>query len=85
MCIAKLDHHLPPRPGTRSKHNKDTKRSGNSIQEKGIVLKLGYSPLCKNNIVTRMPKPSAPAVKLSAEPGKIEIKTSPGQLYYLAD
>ena len=28
-----------------------------------------------------MPKPSAPAVKLSAaEPGKIEIKTSPGQL-----
>ena len=31
-----------------------------------------------------MPKPSAPAVKLSgAEPGKIEIKTSPGQLSYL--
>ena len=28
-----------------------------------------------------MPQPSAPAVKLSgAEPGKIEIKTSPGQL-----
>ena len=32
-------------------------------------------------MLTRMPKPSAPAVKLSgAEPGKIEIKTSPGQL-----
>ena len=31
-----------------------------------------------------MPKPSAPAVKLSgAEPGKIEIKTSPGQLSLL--
>ena len=30
-----------------------------------------------------MPQPSAPAVKLSAEPGKIEIKTSPGQLSYL--
>ena len=31
-----------------------------------------------------MPKPSAPAVKLSgAEPGKIEIKTSPGQLCFV--
>ena len=35
-------------------------------------------------MLTRMPKPSAPAVKLSgAEPRKIEIKTSPGQLSYL--
>ena len=46
------------------------KEAGILFRKKGIVLKLGYSPLCKNNIVTRMPKPSAPAVKLSAETWK---------------